>query len=784
MASGEAAQKYAGLFKLLGTAVSYMRLYGENHPSCQQSVSSLELEFEKIFAGEPELVLGLAGDRLIIGGVSYEAREVRGAEFSEICQRFGADHLVFKKGLDSEEIRSFLKLLGARAKDLETKGGFRKLFESAGFAHVVIPSGRFEIVKEGEKVVGAGAPEGGQGGTAEAPPAVVQAQAPALPTSVKELIEVFRQESSGPVTYDYGRLGGEIEKEPGFVAKLMIKSAQTPEEFSRILGRMGDFFKEEVTPRFIEAKKDLSKITTRVASEYRKTLNQPEVPEAFRLVGETFPHLLEECADKVRVEIMAKICEETKGDPKLLETWGTKLLKEESVRARLSEVLKDKLITFGLSQEACQQVFEQAGKAPVRGRKKRGAVAATQGLSEGEVAVPSGELEELRTKAKKLDDLETKYGVLEKDRKRVMDEKERVDAVIRNLAEGLVVVDNSGRVLLMNPAAEKLLGMKSAESVGRPLEDQVKEEHLLAMAQGPLRDPEGSVTKEIELRTMNDETRRVLQASTAVIENEDGKTVGMVSILSDVTKQKELDAMKSKFVSHVSHELRTPLVAIQRSLALLLEQEAGTISHEQRQYVDIAHRNIERLGRLINDILDISKIEAGKLTIAPKPVAPAALIRQLKLTFETWARDKKINLTEKISDESIEIEADTDRLTQVLTNLMGNALKFTPEGGTIAVEFAPAKDASTGADGVEIAVRDTGIGIPEKDRSRIFERFERVSLHQPPGVSSTGLGLTIAKEIVELHGGRIWVESDEGKGSRFAFFLPRKFSPRAAPRGI
>ena len=796
MDAAKDSKRYSNWLKFLGLSLKQLRLYSENHPTVKQTLDILRGETDLLLSQRKQLTLGLAGDKFIIDGTVIDAKDTQGSDFLDECRRVGIESFCFLQGLDPLELNIFLKIMALRPKELQAKGGFKKIFEEAALGHIKLLSARFEMVQDGQKVVAEGekgGPEdGGPGlgpgaGTGEGPghgagpgaggggPQMV------VPGSMKELIEVFKEESSGEVSYNYEKLNQELTQEPGFVAKLMIKSAQTPQEFTRIIERMGTFFKDEVTPRHIEARKDLSKTTSKIVNEYKKTLNQAEVPEGFKLVGEKFPNLLDECADKVRVEIMANICAETQGDLKSLTQWGGKLLKEEDVRGRLKEVLRERLTGLGLSEDIFGQVFEGMGEKRAAKKSKKEAAA---GKVAGGADISEEELTELKIKAKKLDELETKYRLVEKEKKQLMDEKERVETIIHNLAEGVVVVDNTGKILLMNPAAEKLLGLEHGKGAGGDIRENLKEEHLLALAKGPLHSND-ETPKQVELQSLNTDTQRVLQASTAVIENEDGKTVGMVSVLSDITRQKELNEIKSKFVSHVSHELRTPLVAIQRSLALLLEEQSSNLGPDQKQYLEIANRNIGRLGRLINDILDLSKIEAGKLEIRPMFFSLPPLLQDVKSTFATWAADKKIEISLKIQQESMIVEADRDRINQVLVNLVSNALKYTPEEGTITIEAAVVRDESLSpGDCVEAGVRDTGIGIPPQDQKRIFERFEQVSLNQPAGVSSTGLGLTIAREIIELHGGRIWVESEQGKGSRFAFRIPMKASPSGEERSI
>ncbi len=355
--------------------------------------------------------------------------------------------------------------------------------------------------------------------------------------------------------------------------------------------------------------------------------------------------------------------------------------------------------------------------------------------------------------------------------KRIGTEKKQTEEIVRSMAEGVIMVNNEGEILLMNPAAEKLLGVRKEEKIGKPVASDLKEGYLVSIAQ----DVKGKEEKEIVLQSHDDQTRKVLKASNAVIESADGKTVGFVSVLSDVTKQKDFDELKSAFVASVSHELRTPLNSIQESLSLLLDQVTGTINAQQEKLVRIASSNIQRLSRLINDLLDLSKMEARKMELARKTFFVDDLVKQNIDTFNAWAKSKQVALECKLHSERIELEADEDRIAQVLTNLTGNALKFSSAGGRITIEAKTiAKEAAAGEKkNVQISVQDTGPGIAKKDFTRIFEKF--VSLHtaQLQGVSSTGLGLSISKEIVEMHGGKIWGESEMGKGSRFIFEIPQ-----------
>jgi PAS domain S-box-containing protein len=348
--------------------------------------------------------------------------------------------------------------------------------------------------------------------------------------------------------------------------------------------------------------------------------------------------------------------------------------------------------------------------------------------------------------------------------KKVLSEKRDTETVIRNIAEGLVVVNAKGRVIMMNPAAEKLLGVSKKEIVGKPISDNLKEEQLISL----VKDSQENEEREIEVISQKDETKKILRASSAVIENENGQTVGMVSVLSDITKQKELDRLKSNFISSISHELRTPLVAMEKSISLILNRAAGPLSKTQEEFLSISERNLKRLSRLIDDLLDLSKLEAGKMELRLKPSLIEKIINESVEGLDTWSKTKSINIERKIQEGIPEVSVDSDKIIQVLNNLIGNAIKFTHQNGNISIEAVLKRESRE----VEVSVADTGIGIPQEALGKIFDKFYQVGERVATDISGTGIGLSIVKEIVELHGGKIWAESEKGQGAKFTFTLP------------
>jgi signal transduction histidine kinase len=234
-----------------------------------------------------------------------------------------------------------------------------------------------------------------------------------------------------------------------------------------------------------------------------------------------------------------------------------------------------------------------------------------------------------------------------------------------------------------------------------------------------------------------------------------------------------MDSMKTEFVSNVSHELRTPLTSIHQSVDLLLAEEAGPLNEDQRRFLSIIDEEVQRLGRLIDDVLDFSRMEAERLRLKTAPVHIGSLVDHVLNVVRTRAREMSIGIETSIPEDLPEVDADRDRLIQVLMNLLGNAMKHTPAGGRIGVACEARSDDPDRDDCVRVCVWDTGRGVAQTDFGRIFAPFEQSSMSTRDREPGTGLGLAITKGIVEAHGGRIWVESDGTNGCRFIFELPR-----------
>ncbi len=357
---------------------------------------------------------------------------------------------------------------------------------------------------------------------------------------------------------------------------------------------------------------------------------------------------------------------------------------------------------------------------------------------------------------------------LQREKKIVENDAARTATVISHMVEGVVVVDDKGKILMMNPAAEQIYGETLAQAAGKAITGKASEEFVVTLASEMETPSDREISKEVQTQGADD-TKRTLRASSALVKTEEGKVVGMVTALPDATKHKELQKAQRDFIAHVTHELRAPLSSIRAALEILDTDYRPKMDVEESKMLGAAIKNSERLADMVNSILDFSKLESGQMTVHPRESDAAQIAREAVDSLQPWALKKKVSLSLAPTGALPAVAADAPRTVQVLVNLLSNALKFTPAGGRIDVSLAPRSE--NGQNFVELCVADTGPGIPKSEHARIFEKFVQIASGETH-VGGTGLGLSIAKALVHLQKGRMWIDSDAGKGAKFYFTLP------------
>ena len=368
----------------------------------------------------------------------------------------------------------------------------------------------------------------------------------------------------------------------------------------------------------------------------------------------------------------------------------------------------------------------------------------------------------------------TLYKNLERRNDKLKALKNYMDNVIRSLTNGILVIDGKDVIRVFNSKIQELLSVKSKEVIGHEFQnskfnsDFIK---FMIILQDRAYNGERIIDEEYEYET-TDGIKMPLGVSTTMLMQENS-IMGLIYVIRDKRESKELeqlkkvDKLKDEFLSMVSHELRTPLTSIKAYTETLTDMVGEGDYESEREFLRIISEESERLTRLINDVLDLSKIEAGKMTFYIKEEKLADVISRAVKNMTGFSDSKNISISQIISDESLMVLIDKDRILQVLANLINNAVKFTPEDGTIEVEIK--KDDEKFA---MVIVKDNGIGIKPEDHAAIFEKFKQSEDIMVRSAGGTGLGLSICKNIVEHFGGKIWVESEYGHGSSFIFTLP------------
>ncbi len=335
--------------------------------------------------------------------------------------------------------------------------------------------------------------------------------------------------------------------------------------------------------------------------------------------------------------------------------------------------------------------------------------------------------------------------------------RRRLAAILTSTTDAVLVTDRDDRILLVNPAAEQAFGIVARAVMNKKVHEAGLGPTLTRLLEEPLSGSEG-LNEEVPLSN-----GRTLYASVSTIRSADGERIGRVAVMRDVTRLKELDELKSDFVATVSHDLRAPLTFM-RGYATMLPM-VGTLTDKQREYVEKILHGVEQMGELIDDLLDLGRIEAG-VGLERRPCHLGTILVEAVDSMRMRAAAKGLALQLEPPEGVAVVAGDAALLRQVVTNLLDNAIKYTPSGGTVTVGLAVRDQQAV------IRVTDTGIGIAPDDQVRLFEKFYRIRRRDTQDIPGTGLGLAIVKSIIERHGGRVWVDSELGRGSTFYASLP------------
>jgi PAS domain S-box-containing protein len=366
---------------------------------------------------------------------------------------------------------------------------------------------------------------------------------------------------------------------------------------------------------------------------------------------------------------------------------------------------------------------------------------------------------------------------------RVSQEKKQTETIISHLINGVIEYDRDFRILLINKKAEEMLGIKKEDVLGKKITtDIIKEgekyESLAAVmypalaedfSRVPVDDKTGLKVIEMKVKKPYEIDTQI---ATIKLTDYKGNITGYLKIIRDISREKAISETKSEFISIAAHQLRTPLSATKWIFRMLLDGDVGKVTKEQEDLLQKGYDSNERIIGLVGDMLSVARIEEGRFGYEFSSVDVVELIKRSLVTYEVKAQEKKIKIDLDLPEKKLNpVKMDPTKIELALSNLIDNALKYTQENGTIKITLK--KD---GDDYIKVSVKDSGVGIPNSQKERLFHKFFRGSNVIKMQTEGTGLGLFITKNIIVRHGGRIWVETSEGEGTTFNFTLPAKAS--------
>lgn len=339
-------------------------------------------------------------------------------------------------------------------------------------------------------------------------------------------------------------------------------------------------------------------------------------------------------------------------------------------------------------------------------------------------------------------------------------ERRKLSSVLSHMTDGVLATDRKGRIILINEPALGMLNVSRETVLNKPIVE------VLGIEETHSFDQLISEQESLILDFSTEKEPYILRASNSIIQKETGFINGLITVLHDITEQEKIDLERREFVANVSHELRTPLTTM-RSYLEALADGAWQDDEIAPRFLDVTQTETERMIRLVNDLLQLSKMDSRDYNFYKNSVDFVEFFNKIIERFE-MSKSQKVDFVKSMPNQEIFVSIDTDKITQVLDNIISNAMKYSPEGGTITFTV----DIEEAANQILVSISDQGVGIPKSDINKIFERFYRVDKARTRMLGGTGLGLAIAKEMIQAHDGDIWASSVEGKGTTIYFTLP------------
>jgi PAS domain S-box-containing protein len=358
----------------------------------------------------------------------------------------------------------------------------------------------------------------------------------------------------------------------------------------------------------------------------------------------------------------------------------------------------------------------------------------------------------------------------------VIDEKNKAEAIVHSINDGILVIDSNDKVSLMNAACVKILGVSEHELLGKRLLDVLKIREFILLHMEASKRLDEVVSDEIALPNPQDsDTTLYIIAIAKTLRDKSGEPLGVVTVLRDITQEKEIRAMKANFLATVSHELRTPLTSIVSTFELLSRETLGALNQEQREFIDTSREQGKVLSELIDNLIDLSSLESGEMELHPEHIDIESLTQDASNSVHESATAKGLEFFIDIEPDLPQLVADKAKILRLFKLLLSNAVKFTKEGSVrlvIASTFISPDESGLDHKGMKFSIIDSGIGMTRTHQAKVFEKFYQVDNSTTREFRGSGLGLSICKAIVEAHYGRIWIESELHEGTTVHVVLP------------
>ncbi len=787
---------FTQILKALGLAVNNISLYTAKHRIAYMSLEQAHQLLDDYLALHKELNFSFSEDSFLVESTPVVLENPLIENYKNQLKKWKIQSVTFSSGLTLEELLAFFEILIRRPEQQESDE-IKPLMVDKKITHLVVNKAVYIKTAEGSaKMLSKLAPKAGKKGALVDPDKLEGFFIGLSKANVKvrsKIIEV-------------------LEKNPDTLAQDVIRAVQekyekeisgekdiVTEELDACMDRIGELLEKEAYKGKAKTRDQLATFFQNLETSLKKQLKgktklKEDSPQAFDQMH------LRLC--KIKVGILASEYDKQRKSLDTLVKLAKDLMTNDEENKRIVPLLKNRLLGEGMSEASFREMLEMAG---VKAAKKADRIKDAKSFVEESVmnalsGLNLSEEEKKKTKETLLGQLEKSVAHrLEIEVKELTEKNEllnfridKTEAILKSVADAIVVVSPKGEVVFINPAAEELLNVKKEHLLGKHVLSEIKESQMFTLSKDQLGEEGVFGPTEVEIRGTRD-TVKTLRQSVGIIHNKNGHMVGTVSVLSDVSKQKQLEQVKTDFVSNVSHELRTPLVSIQKSIELILNEQTGKVNEDQKHFLEISNRNVERLMRLINDILDLTKMESGAQGLHIQTVDVENLVKEAMAGLQVWAESKGMIIDVKLDNKMPNVLWDYDKVIQMLINFISNSIKFTPEqglitltvrslqgdeqfneikGSLIPLEYTRENPLTKKDRYILFSISDSGPGLRHENALKVFDKFYQIKHTSGKNIEGTGLGLPIAREIIELHHGMLWLDSNENEGANFLFALP------------